>query len=66
MRKLIKKLVPRLEKFFKWVVCAAFEMLKLIGLAFMVLHLITAAFPVELVVTLIVVYSSLYFTNSKR
>ncbi len=66
MRKLIKKLVPRLEKLFKWVICMAFEVFKLTGLAYMVMHLITATFFIEVAITAIVVYSSLYFTINKE
>lgn len=49
-----------------WVVRTAFELLKLTGLAFMVMHLIVAAFVIEVGITCIVVFAAIYLTSQKR
>lgn len=64
--KQFNKAVPYLERFIKWVVRTAFELLKLTGLAFMVMHLIVAAFAIEVGVTVIVVFSAVYLTKRSR
>jgi hypothetical protein len=70
MRKFItnqfNKAVPVIERAVKWLVSTAFELLKLIGLAFMVMHLIVATLAIEAVLTTIVVFAALYFTKAKR
>jgi len=62
----IKKAVPVIERAVMWTVRVAFEILKLSALAYMVMHLIAAAFFIEVVLASIVVFTSLYFTTLKR
>jgi hypothetical protein len=67
MRKYINKLVtkaaPVIERAIKWAIRTAFELLKLASLAFMVMHVIVAAFVIEVALAAIVVFASLYFTK---
>lgn len=62
-KKITNKTLPVLDKVFRWLIVSAFELLKLIGLAFMVLHLVSADLLVEIAVTAIVVFASLHFTR---
>lgn len=62
-KKLTNKTMPVLDRIFKWVVSSAFELLKLTGLAFMVLHVVSADLFIEVMITGIVVFASLYFTR---
>jgi hypothetical protein len=64
--KQFNKAVPYIERFIKWVVRTVFELLKLTGLAFMVMHLIVAAFAIEVAITSIVVFSAVYLTKRSR
>lgn len=63
LTKQVSKLAPYVERAFKWLIRASFEILKLIGLAFTIMHLITAALIIEAVLAGIAVFASLYFTK---
>lgn len=60
------KATPLLERTLKWVVRTAFQLLQLMGLAFTVMHLITAVVIVEAVVAGITVFASVYFSKYLR
>ena len=64
--KQINKVIPVIDRAIKWTIRAAFETLKLIGLAYMVMSLITAALIVEAVLAGVVVFSALYITRKCR
>jgi hypothetical protein len=61
--KQFNKAMPYVERAIKWVVRTAFELLKLTGLAFTILHLVSAALIIEAVLTGVAVFASLYFTK---
>jgi len=64
--KQFNKAVPVVERAVRWVIRTVFELLKLTGLAFMVMHLIVAAFVIEVAITCIVVFAAVYLTHQKR
>lgn len=64
--KQFNKAVPYVERFAKWVVRTIFELLKLAGLAFMVMHLIVAALAIEIGIALIVVFAAAFLTKRLR
>lgn len=64
--KQFNKAVPYVERLLKWVVRTVFELLKLTGLAFMIVHLIAATLIVELVLAGIVVFAAIFITNRCR
>lgn len=64
--KQFNKAVPLVERFAKWVVRTVFELLKLAGLAFMVMHLIVAVLAVEIGIALIVVFAAAFLTKRSR
>ena len=57
------KLVPILERMLRWIVRTSFELIKLTGLAFTIMHLISAAIVVEAILAGVAVFASLYFTK---
>jgi ABC-type proline/glycine betaine transport system permease subunit len=63
INKQFNKVVPVIERTIKWVVRTAFELLKLTGLAFTIMHLVSAALIIEAVLTGVAVFASLYFTK---
>lgn len=63
---LVAKVTPAIERFSKWLVRTAFELLKLASLAFTVMHLITATPVVEAVIASIMVFASVYFSKYWR
>lgn len=64
--KLFNKAMPIVDRAMKWVIRSIFEMLQLIGLAFMVMSLITATLIVEAILAGIVVFSAIYITRKCR
>lgn len=64
--KQFNKAVPLVERFAKWVVRTVFELLKLAGLAFMVMHLIVAALAIEVSIAVIVVFAAAFLTKRAR
>jgi len=64
--KLFNKAMPIVDRAMKWVIRSIFEMLQLIGLAFMVMSLITATLIVEVILAGIVVFSAIYITRKCR
>jgi len=64
--KQLNKAVPLVERFAKWVVRTVFELLKLAGLAFMVMHLIVAALAIEVGIAVIVVFAAAFLTKRAR
>lgn len=65
-KKQIKKLIPKAEAVILWVIRAIFELMKLAALAYMIMHVISAAFAIEVALASIVVFASFYFTTIKR
>lgn len=64
--KQFNKAVPVVERAIKWAVRTAFEILKLSAVAFMVMHVIVAAFVIEVVLASIVVFAALYIPRKSR
>lgn len=66
IKNLLNKAKPVIERAIKWAVRTAFEMLKLTGLAFTVMHLVSAQLIIEGALAGITVFASLYFTKYWR
>ncbi len=66
INKQFNKAVPYIERLLKWVMRTVFEILKLTGLAFMVIHLIVATLAIEIALACIVVFAAVYVTKQSR
>lgn len=64
--KQFNKAVPVVERAIKWAVRTAFEILKLSAVAFMVMHVIVAAFVIEVALASIIVFAALYIPRKSR
>ena len=60
------KIVPAINRLTKWLIRAAFELLKLTGLGYMVMELIVASSTIEVGLSVIVVFSAVYITRKVR
>jgi len=66
IKKQLNKAVPVADRMIKWCVRAAFELLKLTALAFMVLQVIAATLFVEVAIAAIVVFAAAYIPRKSR
>lgn len=70
MRKFLKtklnKVTPYINRAIRFTVRSMFELIKLTGLAFTVMHLVVALYMVEVAITAIVVFAAVYFTKVMR
>lgn len=63
---LTAKAVPSIERALKWAVRTTFQVIQLMGLAFTVMHLISAAVAIEVAIASITVFASVYFSKYLR